>query len=71
MKNEKSHYGLAAYSISQLSESVQNIREKLEQLRGIGPTTARLIREMLDTGTSSYYEWLLLGTVQKKQKNQK
>ena len=66
MKNEKSFYGLAAYSVAQLQEPLSGMREHLEKLRGVGPTTARLIREILDTGPSAYYEWLLLGAQQKR-----
>ena len=59
LRNEKSYYGLAAYSISQLNDSVSASFETLHQLRGIGKTTVRLIREILDTGTSTYYTRLL------------
>ncbi|MBN1481775.1 radical SAM protein [candidate division KSB1 bacterium] len=59
MDNKKSSFGYAAYSISQLKEPVEHSRQKIEEMKGIGATTARLIREILDTGTSQYYEWLL------------
>lgn len=56
-----SPYGYAAYSISQLKEPISTIRNKLRSLNGIGPVTEKIILEILDTGTSSYYEKLLIG----------
>jgi DNA repair photolyase len=61
LRGGKSHYNSAAYSISQQKETLSSMREKLEQLKGIGVSTARLVREVLDTGSSTYYRWLLFG----------
>jgi len=61
MRGEKSPYGYAAYSISKFNEPLSSIRENLQSLKGVGKTTEKLIREILDTGTSKYYEWLLFG----------
>ncbi|MBN1559157.1 radical SAM protein [candidate division KSB1 bacterium] len=61
LKNQKSPYGYAAYSISQMKEPLRHLYNQLQQIKGIGNSVARLIREILDTGSSAYYEWLLLG----------
>jgi len=61
MRGEKSHYGSAAWSISQLQEPASSIRDKLEQLGGIGKSTARLVQEIIDTRSSKYYQWMLFG----------
>ena len=58
-KGEKSPYGYGAYSISQLTEPISEFRNKLKTLKGIGPFTEKIILEILDTGTSKYYEKLL------------
>lgn len=60
-QGRKSPYGFAAYSISQLKKPVRNLEFSLQGLRGVGPTTERIIQEILRTGTSSYYEKLLTG----------
>jgi DNA repair photolyase len=54
-----SPYGYASYSVSQLKEPISAIKHRLRELRGVGPVTERIIREILRTGTSSYYEKLL------------
>ncbi len=56
---EKSPYSYGAYSISQLNEPVKEYRNKLTSLKGIGPVTEKIIIEILETGTSGYYEKLL------------
>jgi DNA repair photolyase len=61
MRGEKSFFGRAAYSISQLEEPVSAYPQKLEQLQGVGRSTAGLIHELLDRGTATYYEWLMYG----------
>jgi DNA polymerase/3'-5' exonuclease PolX len=61
MQGKKSPYGYAAFSISQLKEPLSTIKDELQNIRGVGPTTERIILEILKTGRSSYYEKLLLG----------
>lgn len=56
-----SPYGYAAYSISQLKKPLKTMRSSLRKLKGIGPTTERIILEILRTGTSSYYQKLAKG----------
>ena len=61
MERKKSPFGYAAYSISKLTEPLAKIKNNLRQLKGVGPTTERIILEILETGTSAYYEKLLYG----------
>jgi DNA repair photolyase len=61
LEGKKSPFGYAAYSISQLHQPVSTLADKLCTIRGVGPSVERIIREILDTGTSRYYEELLAG----------
>ncbi len=61
LRGQPSPYGYAAYAISQLPVPVSQMIGQLQELKGIGNTTAHIIREILETGTSSYYEKLLRG----------
>ena len=58
-KGTKSPYGFSAYSISKINEPLSNMRGNLTSIKGVGPTTERIILEILDTGRSSYLEKLL------------
>ena len=60
-KGKPSPYGYAAYSISQLKEPLSSMKHNLRQIKGVGPTTEKIIKEILETGRSSYYEGLLYG----------
>lgn len=53
-----SPYGYAAYSISKVKEPLRAMRGDLQKLKGVGKTTERIILEILDIGTSSYYKKL-------------
>lgn len=55
-----STYGWAARSVREAAEPLSAIRTRLRGLSGVGPSTERLIREILDTGTSRLYERLLV-----------
>ena len=46
----------AAYSVSQLKEPLSAMRERLQELKGVGRTTERIILEILEQGTASYHE---------------
>ena len=59
LRNEKSPYGYAAFSISQLNEPITEYRNKLQSLKGVGPVTEKIILEIMDFGTSKYYEKLI------------
>ena len=61
LKNYKSNFGYAAYVISNLSVPVSEIRNELGRINGIGKTIKKIILEIIDTGTSRYYEKLLIG----------
>lgn len=56
----KSPYGQAARSVSELTEPLSLSAFGLRQINGVGNTTARMIREILRTGTCSRYEQLLM-----------
>ncbi|MCK4688922.1 MAG: hypothetical protein KAT41_01365, partial [Candidatus Marinimicrobia bacterium] len=60
LKGNSSPYGYAAYSISQLKEPLSSVKGELQKLKGVGKTTEGIILEILETGSSSYYEKLLL-----------
>ncbi len=55
LKGNSSPYGFAAYSISQMKLPVSEIPD-LRQIKGVGPVTEKLIREIIKTGTCNYYE---------------
>lgn len=59
MKGEKSPYGYGAYSLSQLKEPIREYQGSFTELKGIGPVTERLIREILKTGSCRYYDKLM------------
>jgi len=60
LKNKKSPYGYAAYSISKLKEPIGNSRyDQLLQVKGVGPVTAKIIREITRTGNCEYYNKLI------------
>ncbi|MFC1853076.1 radical SAM protein [candidate division CSSED10-310 bacterium] len=58
MRGEKSPYGYAAYSISQVKEPLSMMKGKLLDLKGVGRVTERIVLDILETGTSSYYHSL-------------
>jgi DNA repair photolyase len=60
-RGRTSPYGYAAYSVSQLKAPLSEMRENLQSLKGVGPATERIIQEILDTGTSSFFESLMTG----------
>jgi DNA repair photolyase len=61
MHGEKSSLGYAAYSISQVKEPLSHMKGELRKIKGVGEKAEGIILEILQTGTSSYYEQLLLG----------
>jgi len=61
LESRTSPYGYAAYSISQLREPLSTMKGSLQKIKGVGKTTENIILEILETGTSSYYEKLLTG----------
>lgn len=57
---KKSPYSYAAHSVSKLKEPLSSMKDRLRELNGVGPVTERIIKEILKTGTSAYYEKFLL-----------
>lgn len=60
MKGFRSPYGYAAYMISKLTIPLSKMKGDLRKIKGVGEKTEKIILEILETGTSSYYENLLI-----------
>jgi DNA repair photolyase len=58
-RGEKSPYGYGAYSVSQIKEPLSSIKHELTKLKGVGPVTEKIIREILRTGDSTYLRKLV------------
>jgi DNA repair photolyase len=61
LEGKPSSFGYAAYSISQLKEPLSAIRGDLQKIRGVNRIIETTILEILETGSSSYHEKLLMG----------
>jgi DNA repair photolyase len=61
LEGKKSPFGYAAYSLSQIQEPLSTMLNKLDTIKGVGKTTENIIREILNTGSSTFYERLLKG----------
>ncbi len=60
LKGNKSPYSYAAYTLSQIKKTVEEMDyDELLSTKGIGPFTAKLIREIIETKRCIYYENLL------------
>ncbi len=59
LEEKPSPYGYAAYSISKLKEPLSEIKSNLRSIKGVGKVTESIIKEILRTGSSDYYEKLL------------
>jgi len=59
MQGEKSPFSYASYQISQLKEPLSSIRYELQNIRGIGRSTEKIIQELLEKKTCFQYEQLL------------
>jgi len=60
LEGKKSPFGYAAYSLSQIQEPLSTILHKVDTIKGVGKTTEKIIREILATGSSTFYEHLLI-----------
>jgi DNA repair photolyase len=60
LEGKKSPFGYAAYSLSQIQEPLSTILHKVNTIKGVGKTTEKIIREILTTGSSTFYEHLLI-----------
>jgi DNA repair photolyase len=59
LEERPSPYGYAAYSISKLKEPLSGMKNSLRSIKGVGKVTESLIKEILRTGSCSYYDKLL------------
>ncbi len=59
LRGHSSPYGYAAYSISRIKEPLSAMQGSLRSLKGVGKVTETIVREVLRTGTSSYYKRLM------------
>ncbi len=59
LEEKPSPYGYAAYSISKLKKPLSKIKDSLRSIKGVGKVTESIIKEILRTGNSKYYEQLL------------
>ncbi|MBN2893480.1 MAG: radical SAM protein [Bacteroidales bacterium] len=60
LKNRQNPYGYAAYKISQIDQEIKNLSIKeISGINGIGPVTAKIIEEIIYSGTSKYLENML------------
>ena len=59
LEEKPSPYGYAAYYISKLKKPLSGIKGNLRSIRGVGKVTESIIKEILRTGSSNYYEKLL------------
>jgi DNA repair photolyase len=61
LEGKPSSFGYAAYSISQLKEPLSTVKGELQKIKGVSKAVEPVILEILETGSSSYYEKLLMG----------
>jgi DNA repair photolyase len=61
LEGKRSPYGFAAYQVSQLQVPISTMMFELQKIKGVGSTTEKIIKEIIKTGTSQYYEHLLTG----------
>jgi hypothetical protein len=59
MHGQRSPFGRAAYSISQVPEPLSEMKGGLRELKGVDETVERVVLEILETGKSSLHERLL------------
>lgn len=59
LRGERSPFGYAAYSISQLKDPLPTRSWDLMKVKGVGKRTAKIIQEILRTGDSTYYQQLM------------
>jgi DNA repair photolyase len=61
LEGKRSPFGYAAYSLSQIQVPLSSIENKLHSIKGVGEATEKIIREILSTHRSRYYEQLMSG----------
>jgi DNA repair photolyase len=60
LEGKPSSFGYAAYSISQLKETLSTMKGEWQKIKGVSKAVEPVILEILETGSSSYYEKLLM-----------
>jgi hypothetical protein len=60
LEGKSSSFGYAAYSISQLKEPLSTMKGELQKIKGVSKAIEPAILEILETGSSAYYEKLLM-----------
>jgi len=61
LEGKPSSFGYAAYSISQLKEPLSAMKGELQKIKGVSKAVEPVMLEILEKGSSSYYEKLLMG----------
>jgi DNA polymerase/3'-5' exonuclease PolX len=61
LEGKPSSFGYAAYSISQLKQPLSTMKGELQKIKGVSKAIELVILEILETGSSSYYEKFLIG----------
>ncbi len=59
LEEKRSTYKWAASSISRLQEPISSMKNDLKKIKGVGPTTEKIILDILESGSSRYYEKLM------------
>jgi DNA repair photolyase len=58
LEGQRSSFGYAAYAISKLNAPLSTMKNKLREISGVGWKTEKLLREILETKGSAYYDSL-------------
>ncbi len=58
LEGKRSSFGYAAYAISQLKAPLSTMKNKLNEIKGVGKETEKIILEILETKNSTYYNSL-------------
>jgi DNA repair photolyase len=61
IQGERSPFGRAAYSVSQVTGPLSEWKDRMGELRGVSEAARAIVKEILETGRSSYHERLLSG----------
>jgi DNA repair photolyase len=59
LEGKRSSFRWAANSISNLKKPLSSMKNDLQKIKGVGPTTERIILDILKSGSSEYYEKLM------------
>jgi DNA repair photolyase len=61
LKQRKTPYGYAAYNLSKAGVPIEEMGSGLSSVKGAGKAVRAIIKEIIETGTSSQYEVMLYG----------